>query len=270
MEHTSNPPFLSIVVPAYNEEKRIGESLKGICHYLAENPYTYEILVVDDGSKDKTLEICRAFAENGPPLRVVRYPVNRGKGFAVRTGMMEAAGENLLLCDADLATPMEELDRFLDYRNEGFDIVIASRPLKESHLVRHQPLYREWAGRAFNHVVRTFAVRDIHDTQCGFKLFSREAARSIFPICLLDGFSFDIEVLHIAQRLGFRIKEAPVHWYHMAGSKVHFVRDGFLMLLDVFRIAFAHRRLQGAAQASAAQASIPDRRDIPIRRDKPK
>ena len=241
----SDAPFLSIVVPAYNEEHRISESLKGICHYLAQKPYTYEVLIVDDGSTDNTVEICRSFAASDSSLRVIHYPVNQGKGFAVRTGMLEAAGENVLFCDADLATPMEELDRFWDYRKEGFDIVIASRPLRESHLVKHQPLYREWAGRAFNHAVQAFAVKGIHDTQCGFKLFSREAARSVFSICLLNGFGFDIEVLHIAKKLGLKIKEAPVHWYHRPGSKVHFLRDGVRMLADIFRIRMDHRKLQG-------------------------
>ena len=250
MENASSAPFLSIIVPAYNEANRITESLKGICHYLAQKPYTYEILIVDDGSTDNTLEVCRAFAANQPSLKVIHYPVNQGKGFAVRTGMMEAAGENLLLCDADLATPMEELDKFWDYRNDGFGIVIASRPLKESHLVRHQPFYREWAGRAFNHVVQTFAVKGIHDTQCGFKLFSRETARAIFPICFLKGWAFDMEVLHLAQRMGFRIKEAPVHWYHRPGSKVHLVRDGMRMLADILRIRLRHRNLKGTGNES--------------------
>lgn len=245
MEHTSNGPFLSIVIPAYNEGNRIGDSLKDICHYLAEKPYTYEILVVDDGSSDSTLDLCKALAANQPSMRVVHYPVNQGKGFAVRTGMMEAAGENLLLCDADLATPMEELDKFWDYRNDGFDIVIASRPLRESHLVKHQPLYREWAGRAFNHAVQALAVRGIHDTQCGFKLLSREAAKAIFPVCFLNGWAFDMEVLHLAQRMGFKIKEAPVHWYHREGSKVRFLRDGLRMLGDIVRIRLRHRNLNG-------------------------
>ena len=244
----SKPPFLSIVIPAYNEEKRIVGSLKDICRYLAGKPYTYEVLIVDDGSTDGTLEACRALAADSPYIKTVHYPVNRGKGFAVRTGMMEAAGENLLLCDADLATPIEELDRFRDYRDEGFDIVIASRPLKESHLVKKQPFYREWAGRAFNHAVQALAVPGIHDTQCGFKLFSRDSARTIFPLCFLNGWAFDMEALHIAQRLGFSIKEAPVHWYHRPGSKIHFVRDGLRMLADVFRIRLGHRKLQGQSK----------------------
>ena len=248
MEHSPKPPFLSIVIPAYNEENRIAASLKDICHFLAGKPYTCEALIVDDGSTDGTLQLCQAFAANEPSFKVVHYPVNRGKGFAVRTGMMAAEGENLLLCDADLATPMEELDRFWDYRNEGFDVVIASRPLRQSHLVRHQPFYREWAGRAFNHAVRAFAVRGIHDTQCGFKLFSREAAATIFPMCFSEGWSFDIEVLYIAQKLGLRIKEAPVHWYHRPGSKIHFLRDGLRMLVDIFKIRLRHRNRQGISK----------------------
>jgi len=248
MEQTSKPPFLSIVIPAFNEEDRIVGSLKDICHYLAGKQYSHEVLIADDGSSDGTLKSCRAFAASEPSFRVIHYPVNRGKGFAVRAGMLEAAGEILLLCDADLATPIEELDRFWGYRDEGFDIVIASRPLRESHLVKHQPLYREWAGRAFNHVVRAFAVRDIHDTQCGFKLFSRDSARAVFPLCFLNGWAFDMEVLHIAQRLGLKIKEAPVSWYHRPGSKVHLIRDGLRMLTDIVRIRLGHRKIQGISK----------------------
>jgi dolichyl-phosphate beta-glucosyltransferase len=157
---------------------------------------------------------------------------------------MEAAGDHILICDADLSTPIEELDGFWRYIKVGYDIVIASRPLRESHLVKHQPFHREFAGRTFNFLVRAIAVRGIHDTQCGFKLFCRDAAEAIFPRCSLDGFSFDIEVLHIAQRLGYTIKEAPVHWYHRPGSKVSLLRDGPRMLTDLIKLRLRRHDLR--------------------------
>ena len=243
LQNETGVPHLSVVIPAYNEEERISTSLQAIGGYLGDQSYTYEVLVVDDGSTDRTIEICRAFAsEHGWP-KALHYPVNHGKGFAVREGVLNSAGEHVLMCDADLATPIEELDGFWQFLEEGADIVIASRPLRDSHLVKRQPFYREFAGRAFNLVVRALAVRGIHDTQCGFKLFRREAAQSIFPLCSLTGFSFDIEVLHIAQKLGLDVKEAPVHWYHVAGSKVNLLRDGLRMLLDLFRVRLRHRNL---------------------------
>lgn len=237
-------PYLSIVVPAYNEEHRIAESLKQISEYLEGKDYTYEVLISDDGSTDGTLEICEGFAAGRPWLRILHCPHNHGKGYAVRMGMLDARGQYVLFCDADLATPMEELDVFWKYVNDGMDVVIASRPLKESHLMKHQPLHRELAGRMFNLTVRIMAVSGIHDTQCGFKMFTREAAQTIFPLCTLDGFSFDIEVLHIAQRLGLRIKEKGVHWYHRPGSKVSFLRDGIRMLGDLTKIRLRHRKLR--------------------------
>lgn len=234
---------LSVVIPAYNEEQRIGASLEKIVDYLAQQTYSYEILVVEDGSTDGTLKLCRTFSAKYPRLRALHHETNHGKGCAVRNGMLAAEGEYILFCDADLATPIEELDGFWPHMEQGADIVIASRALRSSHLEKRQPIYREMAGRTFNLAVRALAVRGIHDTQCGFKLFKRDAARSVFSLCMLDDFGFDFEVLHIAQRLGFRIHEAPVHWYHRPGSKVKLLRDGFRMLADLIRIRLRHRGL---------------------------
>ncbi len=237
-------PYLSIVVPAYNEERRIADSLQTMAEYLEDRDYSYEVIISDDGSTDGTVDIVHAFIASHPHFRLNHCPVNHGKGYAVRTGIMSARGKFILFCDADLATPMEELEGFWPHLQDGADIVIASRPIHGSHLVKHQPLYREAAGRIFNHIVRMLAVRDIHDTQCGFKLFTHEAAHTIFSQCTLNGFSFDIEVLHIAQQLGFTIVEAPVHWYHRAGSKVSFLRDGTRMLTDLLKIRMQHRTLK--------------------------
>ena len=237
-------PYVSLVIPAYNEEGRIAESLKKIADYFEGKDYAFEVVVADDGSKDRTLEICQAFAADHPWLRVVHYDANQGKGYAVRTGVMNARGEHVLFCDADMATPMEELDGFWPYMKDGFDVVIASRALHESHLVKRQPIHRELAGRMFNLSVQLLAVRGVHDTQCGFKLFRREAAHTVFPLCTLNGFSFDIEVLHIAKKLGYRIQEAGVHWHHCGGSKVNVLRDGLRMLRDLVRIRLRHKNLR--------------------------
>lgn len=243
MQAVKNSPYLSVVIPAYNEEARITDTLLHVVEYLDAQPYTFEVLVVDDGSTDNTLSAVQKFAETRPSVRVIHYKPNRGKGYAVRVGVLAAEGEYILFADADLATPIEELGAFWEHISAGVDVVIASRPLKESRLVQRQPFYREWAGRAFNHVVRIFAVRGIHDTQCGFKLFRRDVAREVFSRCTLEGFSFDIEVLHLAQRLGYLIVEAPVHWYHREGSKVKLLHDGLKMLVDIIRLRWRHRRL---------------------------
>lgn len=243
IEEPQTAPYLSIVIPAYNEEARIASTLEAVSEYLSFQTYTSEVLISDDGSRDDTLAICREFAKAHSSFKILHAERNQGKGAAVRSGISKASGEYILMCDADLATPIQELGGFWERIREGADIVIASRPLKESHLVRRQPFYRELAGRAFNHAVRVMAVPNVRDTQCGFKLFSGEAARRVFPLCSLNGFSFDIEVLHIAQKLGFSIVEAAVHWYHQPGSKVRVLRDGLRMLSDLVRIRLRHRSL---------------------------
>jgi dolichyl-phosphate beta-glucosyltransferase len=237
-------PRLIIIIPAYNESVRIIDSLTAIGLYIEKQNYQCKVLVVDDGSKDSTLSICRKFAQKHPWMQIISYTRNKGKGHAVRVGILHSSADFFLICDADLATPIDELDGFWQYIDEGADIVIASRPIKGSHLVKRQPLYREMAGRAFNHVIRMMAVHDIADTQCGFKLFRGSVAKKIFSKCEIDGWSFDIEVLYIAQKLGFCIKEAAVHWYHRSGSKIQFLRDGIRMLRDVNRIRKLHHRLK--------------------------
>jgi len=241
-------PHLSIVIPAYNEQKRLHDSLVRIADYLSRQPYTYEVIVSDDGSTDTTLNLVESFASDHPWLRPIHHPDNHGKGAAVRRGVLEASGDYILMCDADLATPIEELDGFWRYMETGADIVIASRPLKESHLVRHQPLHREMAGRLFNLAVRIVAVPGIHDTQCGFKLFRREVAHRLFSISVREGWDFDIEILYLAQRLGYRVVEAPVHWYHREGSKVSMLRDGLRMLVGLARIRIRHARIKGTVR----------------------
>lgn len=241
-------PRLSIVVPAYNEEQRLQGSLLQIAEYVGRQSYTSEVIVSDDGSTDATSQLAEALAAQHPWLRIIREPSNRGKGAAVRNGVLQARGEFVLMCDADLATPIEELDNFWACIELGADVVIASRPLKASHLVRRQPLYREMAGRMFNLAVQLFAVWGIRDTQCGFKLFRGETARRLFSMSVRDGWDFDIEILYLARRLGYRIVEVPVHWYHRDGSKVRMLRDGMCMLAGIAAIRWHHLRIKGTAR----------------------
>lgn len=241
-------PHLSVVIPAYNEESRLIESLVQIADYLQRQAYTFEVIVSDDGSTDSTLALAEGFAVDHPWLKPLHNPENHGKGAAVRLGMLEAAGDYVLMSDADNATPIEELEGFWRHVDDGADIVIASRPLKGSHLVRRQPIYREMAGRLFNLAVQLIAVRGIHDTQCGFKLFRRETARRLFSMSVRDGWDFDIEILFLARRLGYRITEVPVHWYHREGSKVSMLRDGLRMLAGLIGIRVQHMKVKGAVR----------------------
>ena len=204
-----------MVVPAFNEAERLPRTLERIASYLAGRPGGYELLVVDDGSTDATAER----ASTGGAT-VLRNATNRGKGFAVRRGMRAAGGERRLMSDADLSTPIEELGRLAARMDEGYDVVIASRALPESRIEIRQPWHRETMGRVFNLCVRLLALPGLHDTQCGFKLFTAGAAEAAFTAALLDGFSFDVEALYVARKRGYRIAEIPVVWRNDAASRV--------------------------------------------------
>lgn len=229
---------LSVVVPAYNEQDRIGKSLERITGYLDSLNDEYELLVVNDGSTDQTAEIVREFGRSRARVQVLDYSPNRGKGYAVRHGILNSQGDFVLFSDADLAAPIEELEKLWPPVLANADIAIGSRPLKESNLVVHQPWYRELAGRAFNKAVQLLAVKGIQDTQCGFKLFRAQAAKAVFSRCRLNGFSFDFEALHLAQRMGLTIAEVPIRWAHQPGSKVRLLRDGMRMLGDLVWMRF--------------------------------
>ncbi|MDW8319814.1 MAG: glycosyltransferase family 2 protein [Armatimonadota bacterium] len=244
----TEPPTISVVVPAYNEESRLGNTLPVIYSYLHEHFSQFELIVVDDGSTDRTPDIVQRFAQQHSGVRLISYQPNRGKGHAVRTGILQSQGEWVLFSDADLATPIEELLHLATKLREGYDIAIASRAVRGAKLVVRQPWYRELAGRSFNLMVQLLAVPGIHDTQCGFKLFRQEAAREIFSRCEENGFSFDIEVLHVALRLGYRIAEVPVRWMHREGSKVHLLRDAVRMFLSLLRISRRHHALRPVVQ----------------------
>ena len=226
---------ISVIIPAYNEEKRLGSTLERILSYMAEAGHDCEVIVVDDGSSDGTAAVAESFSGRG--VRTLRTPVNRGKGHAVRCGMLGAGKYFVLFTDADLSTPIEELEKLAAPVLAGrAQIAFGSRAVAGSVIEVSQPFYRVAMGKTFNALVRAIALRGYHDTQCGFKLFTRAAAREVFGRQRLTGFGFDVEILAIARRLGFRTAEVPVRWINSADSRVHVVRDSIPMFLDLFRV----------------------------------
>jgi len=227
-------PFLSIVIPAHNEESRLPRTLGQIFAYLEKQTYSSEVIIVENGSTDRTLEIARGFTAQYPNLRVLQE-TGSGKGNALQRGVLEAKGHYRFICDADLSMPIEGLQKFLPPALENFDLAIASREAPGA--VRfNEPPYRHWGGRGINLVIRMLILPGMNDTQCGFKCFSAEAAEKLFSQQTLKGWSFDLELLYIARRKKMRIKEIPIHWYFDADSKVNAVRDALRMIGDIFRI----------------------------------
>jgi dolichyl-phosphate beta-glucosyltransferase len=229
-------PALSIVIPAYNEEARLGPTLDRINAWLRTRPHAVEVIVSDDGSRDRTREVAEAGG-----ARVVGHMPNRGKGAAVRAGMLAATGDRVLMCDADLATPIEELDKLAAELDRGADVAIASRALDRTLIETRQHPMRELMGRTFNGIVRMLVLGGIKDTQCGFKLFTRTAAQDLFGRATVDGFAFDVEVLWLA-RGRYRIAEVPVVWRHVEESKVSPGSDALRMFVDVVKLRLRHGR----------------------------
>ena len=228
---------LSIVIPAYNEEQRLAATLERISSYLAGAGWKFsELVVVDDGSRDGTAALVENFGARAPSVRLLRNPGNRGKGYSVRHGMLEAKGEWALFTDADLSSPIEELEKLWTKAQEArAQVAIGSRALDRSLIGTHQPLLREYAGRAFNLAVRLATGLPFWDTQCGFKLFETLAAREIFRRLRLERFGFDVEVLFIASKLGYATVEVPVRWNDVAGTKVSTL-NGLMAFLDPVRV----------------------------------
>jgi dolichyl-phosphate beta-glucosyltransferase len=233
-------PFLSIVIPAHNEENRLPGTLEQLFRFLVNQPFTSEVLVVENGSTDRTYEIAREFAGRQPSLHVIRNDW-RGKGLAIRRGVQEAWGEYIFLCDADLSMPVEEISKFIPPQIDHLDIAIASREATGS--VRyHEPYYRHLTGRVFNTLIRLLVLPGLQDTQCGFKCIRAEVARDIFPYQTLTGWAFDVELLYIARLHGYKIVEIPIQWYFNADSKISVFRDSLRMFLDLLLIRRNARR----------------------------
>jgi dolichyl-phosphate beta-glucosyltransferase len=228
-------PSLSVVIPAYNEAARLPATLARLRESLSEKAGETEIVVVDDGSTDRTADAARE--AGGAGLVLLRHQPNRGKGYAVRRGMLAARGRRRLMTDADLSTPIEELSRLEGRLDGDADIAIGSRAVAGARIEVHQPVYREMMGRVFNRLVQLLLLPGLQDTQCGFKLFSASAAELAFAACRLDGFSFDVEALYAARRRGLRIAEVPVTWRNDAASRVS-LGGGGAAFVDLLRIRF--------------------------------
>lgn len=236
--------YLSIVIPAYNEAGRIGEALDKLIRYLKVKPYDYEIIVIDDGSNDTTREVVLERLK-GFPFSLITNDHNMGKGYSVRRGMLEARGERILFTDADFSAPIEELDKLLGAIEAGCDIAIGSRALKDSQVIVRQTWLREHMGKTFNFIARFLTFKGIKDSQCGFKCFRHSVARELFSRQKLRGFSFDAEIIYLAQGLGYKIREIPVNWVNSPHSKVGLVSDSAKMFLDLIKIRWLHRGVSG-------------------------
>jgi dolichyl-phosphate beta-glucosyltransferase len=236
------PVAISVVIPAYNEEERLGPSLERAIAYLSErrerNGQTFEILVADDGSSDRTVEVAQRFADRG--VRVARLPSNRGKGAAVKAGLLACVGERVLVSDADFSTPIEELEKLEGYLGEA-EIAIGSRAIRGADVRERQPFYRVLLGKAGNKVIRLLAVPGIADTQCGFKLLEGDVARSLARELTIDGWAYDVELLWLAKKRGLRIAEVGVVWVNSAASKVDPLRAAFAALRDLVLMRLRRR-----------------------------
>ncbi len=245
LQQAGQEPYLSVVIPAYNEAARLPSTLEKVMDYLGRQPYTCEVLVVDDGSEDRTASIVEEAATRYPHLILIRNP-HRGKGYAVRTGMLAARGRFILYSDADLSAPIEEVEKLLPYLQGKYDVAIGSR---EGVGARRydEPFYRHLMGRVFNTIVRLIALPRFNDTQCGFKAFRKEAAHTLFRGLHLYGDNaadvkgamvtgFDVEVLYLALKWGYRVKEVPINWYYSKGKNVNPLKDSYRMLRDILRV----------------------------------
>lgn len=235
-------PFLSIVIPAYNEENRLPHTLEQLFSFLDSQSYSYEVLVVENGSTDRTFQAAQDYAAVYPFFRLLKNE-QRGKGLAVQRGILEARGDYRFMCDADFSMPIPEINRFLPPALDGFDVAIASREAPGA--VRYnEPFYRHFVGRGFNTLIRLLALPELHDTQCGFKCFRAQVAETLFRCQTLPGWSFDVEVLFIARLRGYRVVELPIPWYFNPDSKIRVVKDSIQMGLDLLKIRM--NALQGA------------------------
>jgi len=231
-------PYLSVIIPAFNEERRLPPTLQSIHEYLMQRGVSFEILIIDDGSTDHTIETVQEFGKHHDGVRLISYAPNQGKGYAVRTGMLAATGDYLLLDDADGSSLIEELERLEEAVRSGANIAIGSRNMPEVGTKIDALQYRKYIGNTFNTIVQSLLLPGIRDTQCGFKLYKHEAAQDVFSVSSQNGYAFDVEVLFIARIRGYKITEVAINWHNVEGSKVNVVVDSAKMFLEVVRIAF--------------------------------
>jgi dolichyl-phosphate beta-glucosyltransferase len=236
------PPELSIVVPAYNEEARLEPALLKYLEYFRSRRHPFELTVVDDGSQDATTSVVESIANGAPEVRLIRLAGNRGKGYAVRSGVVNARGRLILVADADGATPPEEFARLYAAVAAGADVAIGSRALRAETVAVRARLHRRIIGRAFHALVRLCGVHDILDTQCGFKLFRGPVAQALFSRSRTDGYSFDVEVLMMARMCGFSLAEVPVNWVHQPGSRINLASDSLRMAWELLQIRTRRHR----------------------------
>jgi dolichyl-phosphate beta-glucosyltransferase len=248
-------PIYSIVLPAYNESERIAATIEKISAFAAQRGWHTETIVVNDGSSDDTAEIVRRCAATHPGVRLLQNPGNRGKGYSVRHGMLEAQGEILLFSDADLSSPIAEAEKLLAAIAGGADIAIGSRWLKTELQLRRQPLHRQLYGRIFNLALRLILGLQFKDTQCGFKAFTRRAAEAVFPLQRIERWGFDPELLYLAKRLHLQVEEVPVAWAHREGTRINPLRDGLQMFGEILNIRW---------NALMGQYSVPPRVSHPL------
>ena len=232
---TQNPKY-SIVIPAFNESARIPATLQSVVTCIRERGWSAEVIVVNDGSRDRTAEVVRAFAAEAPEVRLIENPGNRGKGYSVRSGLLQARGEVVMFTDADLSSPIAEAERLFAAIVQGADIAIGSRWLESGRQTHRQPLYRQFFGRCFNAFIRAVMGLRFADTQCGFKAFTRAAAQTVFQLQTIERWGFDPEILFIALKRGYRIVEVPVSWGHDERTRMSYLKDGFKMLEEIVTI----------------------------------
>jgi len=251
-------PGYSIVIPAYNESARLGATLEKVLAYVRLQRWDAEVIVVNDGSRDNTADIVREFAAKDPTLRLVENPGNRGKGYSVRNGMLHARGRIVLFSDADLSSPIEEAPKLIQALDEGADVAIGSRWLRAETQTQRQPFYRQVLGRVFNVLLRLTLGLQFADTQCGFKAFQQGAVRAIFPLQKIERWGFDPEILFLARKFHFKVKEVPVLWGHSGGARIHPIVDGSRMFMEMLHIRWnsISGKYDSAAPAETQPANV--------------
>lgn len=229
---------ISVILPAYNEEDAIENTITNVHFFLSSTFNNFEIIVVNDGSSDKTAEIVNNMLDRIKGLKLLTNSRNRGKGYSVKEGMLSAGYEYIMFSDGDLSTPMNEILKCMNYFTDGVDVVLGSRALRESNVMKPQGFLRRNMGRAFNLLIKIFLFRGVNDTQCGFKCFKKSAAKELFGLQRIDGFGFDIEIIYLAKKKGYRVVEVPVSWVNRGKSRVSIIKDSLIMFFDIFRIRF--------------------------------